>query len=178
MVARAQTSGSGTDITSFELRRGSDALELSAVMSLELNAAVQGALLKGLPIFFITEAEVFRERWYWLDRRVGGAQRPMRLVYQPLSRRWRLSSGSSESAAALAQSFDTLEEALSVIRRVSDWHVVDLAELEPGARYRVEFRFKLDTTQLPRPLQIGTLGESEWVLGVNMTRRFQPESLR
>jgi hypothetical protein len=28
----------------------------------------------------------------------------------------------------------------------------------------VEFRFRLDVSQLPRPLQIGTLGQSDWTI--------------
>ncbi len=173
----------GAEVTQLDLGRSGDGLELSAAVSFDLPAAVQDALFKGLPVIFVEEAEVYRERWYWLDKRVGGAQRHMRLVFQPLIRRWRLTSGaglasSAEPGVALAQNFDTLEEALGVIRRVSGWRIADFADLEPGARHRVEFRFRLDLTQLPRPLQIGTLGESDWALSISTSRRLQPETLR
>ena len=74
-------------------------------------------------MIFVEEAEVYRERWYWLDKRVANVQRHMRLVFQPLIRRWRLSMGSgpvsnTEPGVALAQNFDTLEEALAVDRGV------------------------------------------------------------
>jgi hypothetical protein len=39
----------------------------------------------------------------------------------------------------------------------------------------LQFRFRLDVTQLPRPLQIGTLGDTDWDLAVNVTRPFQLE---
>ena len=173
----------GAEVNQLDLGRSGDGLELSATVSFDLPAAVQDALFKGLPVIFVEEAEVYRERWYWLDKRVGGAQRHMRLVFQPLTRRWRLTSGaglasSAEPGVALAQNFDTLEEALGVIRRVSGWRIADFADLEPGARHRVEFRFRLDLTQLPRPLQIGTLGESDWALSISTSRRLQPENLR
>jgi hypothetical protein len=174
----AQTSSPGVEITALDLHRTGESVEVSASLRLDLPATVQEALLKGVPLIFVTEAEIYRERWYWLDKRVGRAQRQLRLLYQPLTRRWRLSPGSEENSAGLAQTFDTLDEALGVIRRVSGWKVADMSELEAGTRHRLEFRFRLDTTQLPRPLQIGALGETDWALAVSTTRRLQPETLK
>jgi hypothetical protein len=172
----------GAEVTLFDITRNGDAVELAATIRFDLPASVQDALFKGLPVIFVEEAEVYRERWYWLDKRVAGTQRHMRLVFQPLVRRWRLSvasgPGGGPELGALSQAFDTLEDALGVIRRVSSWRVADFAELETGARHRVEFRFRLDVAQLPRPLQIGTLGESDWVLAAGASRRLQPEDLK
>ncbi len=166
------------EVVQLDVQRNGEAVELGATLRFELPAIVQDALLKGVPVIFVEEAEVFRERWYWLDKRVAGAQRQMRLVYQPLTRRWRLGMGSAESGAALAQTFDSLEEALGVIRRVAGWRIAELSELEAGSRHRLEFRFRLDTAQLPRPLQIGTLGESDWVLTASASRILPPGSLK
>lgn len=171
----------GAEVTQLELSRSGDGLELGASIRFDLPAVVQDALFKGLPVIFVEEVEVYRERWYWLDKRVAGAQRHMRLVFQPLIRRWRLSIGSGGSAdlgVALSQHFDTLEDALGVIRRVSGWRVADINQLETGAEHRIEFRFRLDVAQLPRPLQIGTLGESDWVLNASASRRVKPENLK
>lgn len=166
------------EVVQLDVQRNGEAVELGATLRFELPAIVQDALLKGVPVIFVEEAEVFRERWYWLDKRVAGAQRQMRLVYQPLTRRWRLGMGSAESGAALAQTFDSLEEALGVIRRVAGWRIAEFSELEAGSRHRLEFRFRLDTAQLPRPLQIGTLGESDWVLTASTSRILPPGSLK
>ncbi|MEQ1657946.1 MAG: DUF4390 domain-containing protein [Hylemonella sp.] len=171
------------EVSQMDLGRSGDGVELAATVKFQLPPAVQDALYKGLPVIFVEEAEVYRERWYWLDKRVGSAQRHMRLVFQPLIRRWRLTVGAgpvsgNEGGVALAQTFDTLDEALGVIRRVSGWRIANLAELEAGTQHRFEFRFRLDITQLPRPLQIGALGESDWVLAVSASKRLQPESLK
>ena len=171
------------EVTQLDLARSGDGLELGATVKFDLPAVVQDALFKGLPVSFVEEAEVYRERWYWFDKRVASTQRHMRLVFQPLIRRWRLSVGSgpassTEPGVALAQNFDSLEEALAVIGRVTRWRLADFADLETGVRHRVEFRFRLDVAQLPRPLQIGTLGESDWVLAASASRRLQPESLK
>jgi hypothetical protein len=63
---------------------------------------------------------------------------------------------------ALNQSLDTLAQALAVIKRVSRWKIADVGDLDPTVKHKVEFRFRLDLTQLPRPFQIGALGQSEW----------------
>ena len=107
----------------------------------------------------------------------------MRLVYQPLTRRWRLMVGAGVIAnngigVALNQTFDSLDDAVNTIRRFSGWRIAELADLDAGARHRVEFRFRLDASQLPRSLQIGTLGQSDWALAVATTQRITPESLK
>jgi hypothetical protein len=37
----------------------------------------------------------------------------------------------------------------------------------------VEFTYRLDTTLLPRPMQIGIGGQPEWTLLVEKTERFR-----
>ena len=46
-----------------ELQRDADALSLSARVDLVAPAPVQDALLKGVPMYFVWRAEVFRDRW-------------------------------------------------------------------------------------------------------------------
>ena len=157
------------DVTQFQVERQEDDVLVSAQVAFDLPPAVEDALVKGIPMFFVTETTVVRERWYWYDRKVASVQRHMRLAYQPLTRRWRLNvtAGPGREVSvglALNPSFDTLDEALSAIKRVARWKVADVAELESGLKYKVNFSFKLDLSQLPRPFQIGALGQSDWDL--------------
>lgn len=164
-----------------ELRRQGDALELSARLRFNLPEPVRDALYKGLSVIFTAEAVIYRERWWWLDARVSRAQRQWRLVYQPLTQRWRLSLGATPSAkagnAALAQFFDSLDEALAVIQHISQWRVAEGSALDADDTYRVEFHFHLDTDKLPRPLQIGALGDEDWELDLSRQRTFSLERL-
>jgi len=163
------------------LDRSEDGLYLSAAVDFELPAAVEDALLKGVALTFVADAEVLRERWYWYDKRVAGASRHMRLSYQPLTGRWRVQSaagpigvqGATGLGMALSQSHDSLDEALAQIKRVLRWRIADPAELEPDVRHMVEFRFRLDTSQLPRPFQIGVAGQSDWILAASRSQRLQ-----
>jgi len=147
-------------------RAGTEVL-VSATIAFELPAVVEEALLKGVPLFFMLESDLLQERWYWYDKRVTGVQRQLRLAYQPLTRRWRVNAtgaagGDGPQGLALSQNFDTLTEAMATIKQVSRWRVGELGESESSGKYRVEFRFRLDLGQLPRPFQIGTIGQSEW----------------
>ena len=156
-----------TEFTQYQVERFDDEIVLSAQVAFELPAAVEEALLKGVPLYFVNEAEVLRERWYWYDKKISAAERHLRLAYQPLTRRWRLNvtAGAGRDASlglALNQSFDTLAQVLSAIKRVSRWKIADAGDLDTNQKYKVEFRFRLDLNQLPRPFQIGALGQSDW----------------
>ncbi|MEN9545265.1 MAG: hypothetical protein RLZZ598_2098 [Pseudomonadota bacterium] len=149
---RAETA----ELLSFELKRAEEGLLLSYAMRFELPRSVEDALARGVPIYFVAETEVFRRRWYWRDQRIGGASRTWRLAWQPLTRRYRLSLGS------LSQSHDRLDDALAVIQRASGWKIAEPGALDDGGRQYVEYRFRLDTDQLPRPLQIGLGNQADW----------------
>ena len=153
-----------TEVSQFLVERSDDDVQLSAQLQFELPAVVEDALLKGIPVAFVMDADVLRERWYWYDKRLAGAQRHMRLAYQPLARRWRLnvSSGTGSVGLTLNQSYDTLAQAMAVIKRVTKWKIADVSELESLNKCRVEFHFRLDLSQLPRPFQLGAVGPTEW----------------
>jgi hypothetical protein len=162
------------EVTQLHVERVEDGILLSATVRFDLPHAVDDALAKGIPMFFVAEASIYRDRWYWYDKRVASASRHMRLSYQPLTRRWRLQVSSSpigQSGLVLGQVFDTREEALAAVQRISRWRVADSAEIDAAAEHNVDFRFRLDVSQLPRPFQIGAVGHSEWnILAVRNQR--------
>ena len=179
--AWAQTSS--VELTELMPVRKDNALLLNAQLKLELGPAVEDALIKGLAVHFVAEAEVLRERWYWTDKKTGAASRYYRLAFQPLTRRWRLNVSSepisgSGLAGSISQSFETLAEALSVIRRQSAWKIVDAQRLDPEARQRLRYEFRLDVSQLPRPFQITAGGQNEWNLALSRSMRLPGELVR
>lgn len=147
-------------------------------MRFELAPAVEEALLKGIPMTFVAEAQVLRDRWYWYDKSVATAARSVRLAYQPLTRRWRLSVGSGvgdfSSGASLSQSFEQLADAMVVVRRISQWKIAEGNDISTDSRHSIDFRFRLDTSQLPRPMQIGITGNADWTLAVQ--RNVRPDA--
>ncbi|MEJ6021088.1 DUF4390 domain-containing protein [Ramlibacter sp. PS4R-6] len=153
------------EIALLRVERTEDGVMLSATVNFDLPAVIDDALTKGIPMYFVAEATLLRDRWYWYDKPVATTARHMRLSYQPLTRRWRLVSSPTpvgSSGLALGQTFDSRDEALAAIQRISHWKIGDAADIDPDARYNVDFRFRLDVSQLPRPFQIGAVGHSDW----------------
>lgn len=171
------------EVVGVRLERADDSLSLSASLDFTLPELAVDALQKGIPMFFVMEAQLLRERWYWSDKMVAEATRYMRLSYQPLTRRWRLNTSNvpftnSGLGVVLGQNFDDLDEALSAMQRVSRWRIGPSDALDVDAAHTVQLRFRLDMSQLPRPLQIGAVGRSDWNLLVSRSQRIAPNSLK
>lgn len=184
LVGTARAQSAAAEVSAVRLERAGDALLLSTNVKFELPSAVEEALLKGVAMIFVAEADIFRERWYWTNKKILSAERHMRLAYQPLTRRWRLNvaSGVITNAAlgmALNQNFEALPDALAAIQRLSRWKIADLSEMDLEQQHHlVEFRFRLDMSQLPRPLQIGTLGQTDWNIAATITQPLTLESAK
>jgi large subunit ribosomal protein L24 len=119
---------------------------------------------------------------YSTDKKVASAARNIRLAYQPLTGQWRLNVASGAApvadlvaANAPSQTFGSLAEALATLKQFSRWRIAGLNDNDPGAKYRVEFRFWLDTNQLPRPFQIGVIAQSEWTISTSLRAALTPE---
>ncbi|MES2957265.1 MAG: DUF4390 domain-containing protein [Pseudomonadota bacterium] len=167
-AARAQ----GVEVLELRAARDEAAVSLDYQLRVTLPAAVESAALRGVPLYFTAQASLWRPRWYWRDDRVARATREWRLSYQPLTSTWRISQG------GLGQSFGSLAEALGAIARSSGWRIADARDVDPDSRNYVEFSWRLDTTQLPRPMQIGLSGiggASEWSLAIERTVRLGSE---
>ncbi|MEO5607236.1 MAG: DUF4390 domain-containing protein [Polaromonas sp.] len=168
-----------TQITQLRVERADDGVQLSAVVRFELPAAVEEALLKGVAIFFVIEADIYRDRWYWTDPQVSSAVRTLRLAYQPLTGQWRVNivpgliASSSGLRATLNQNYDTLAEALSAIQRTARWKIAEAGDLDPAAAYTLDLNFRLDLSQLPRPFQIGIAGQRDWTIAAQFKDRLK-----
>lgn len=162
------------------LESSEDGLYLSTTLQFDVPELAEQALNKGIPMFFVADAVVLRDRWYWSDRQVAETTRYFRLSYQPLTRRWRLNISSvpffnNGLGVVLGQNFDNYADALAAIQRISRWKIAESDEIDANASHTVTLRFRLDTSQMPRPFQIGTVGRPGWNLLVSGTRRLAPE---
>jgi hypothetical protein len=131
---------------------------LNATFEFEMPQVLEEAVQKGIAIYFAIEFELYRKRWYWLDRKVSASDLTYRLSYSPLTRQYRLARG------GLSQPFDSLDEALGLLKSVRQWKVIDKGVLSPGDRYYAQVRMRLDVTQLPKPFQVNAITSREWNL--------------
>ncbi len=178
LLAPAARADTPVDLEALHLERNDEGVFLSTNVVFDLPNIVEDALLKGVPMHFVAEAAVLRGRWYWYDKEVAVAARHMRLIYQPLTRRWRLNMSpapitNTGLGLSLGQSFDTLADAMAAVQRISRWKIADASAVEPDTQYSVDFRFRLDVSQLPRPFQIGVVGKADWNIAAARTQRLQ-----
>jgi hypothetical protein len=159
----------GVDLTQLSTQRSEEGLELSYATRFELPHSAEEALIKGVPIYFTVETTVLRSRWYWRDARAGKASRSWRLAWQPLTRQYKVSTG------GLNQSYGSLPEALASIRGIAGWHIADAKDIEDSGSYYLEFSFRLDTTQLPKPMQIGLGAPQGWGLSIERSLALNPD---
>lgn len=179
--ARAQARSA--EVTQMRAEFADDGLHLSVGIDFDLPPPVEDALVKGIALYFVAEAEVLRDRWYWSDKRVASATRTLRLSFQPLTRRWRVQVSSNSQTPngpelTLGQNFDNLAEALAAVQRIPRWKIAESGDVDPAARHTLAFTFRLDVGKLPRPFQIGAVGQNEWNIVARRSQRLLPEPER
>lgn len=156
------------------LVRNEDGLFLTASVAYEPSASVAEAVARSVPLYFVAQVDVMRERWYWTDQRVASASRTYRLAYQPLTRRWRVSLATGSGPAgslqyALHQNHDSLKQALAAVTRLYGWKVAEADALNGSGQHHVNFQFKLDMALLPRPFQLGMNAQTDWNIDLRRT---------
>lgn len=144
------------------LESSEDGYRLAATFSFELNHGLEDALNRGVPLYFTTDVEITRPRWYWFDEKTIRASQTVRISYNVLTRTYH-----AGTAGQLQQSFDSLDDALALVRRPNRWLVADRNALKSGETYHVAVRMALDVAQLPKPFQINALNNSDWRLTSN-----------
>lgn len=168
VLGAAPAHAQGVELLTLQAAREDGAVNLEFAARVSLPRAVEDALQKGVPLYFVAEARLLRNRWYWRDERIVRLSRSWRLAFQPLTGAWRVSLG------GLHQSYASLDEALVAVSRAGSWKLIDAERLDRDASYYVEFNYRLDSSQLPGPMQFGLGGGADWTLGVSRTLRIDP----
>ncbi len=154
MFARADE----IEVREARLAPAEEGLTLSADFAFDFNSRLAEAVANGIPLYFAVEFELKRTRWWWFDDKASVKRMQLRLSYHALSRQYRLSTG------LLQQSFSTLAEVLSVLRRVRNWTVVDRTASLSAGNYEAAVRMRLDVNLLPKPFQLSAITSRELTL--------------
>lgn len=150
------------DLLRLDAQRSERGVLVNFETRFDLPAGVEDALQRGVALHFLAEAVLMRSRWYWRDKELARTTRTWRIAYQPLTFSYKVSQG------GLSQTYRSLGEALRALQRFSQWRIADQVSADEDRCY-IEFTYRLDTEQLPRPLQIGIGSQPEWTLGVART---------
>ena len=155
-VFSTSASAEGIKIKSFELEKVDNDWLLNATFQIELSNGLEDAVQKGVVLYFQTEFDVTRSRWYWFDERPAIAQRQTRLSYQPLTQQYRIASEGFTFSAR------TISEALQAIGSIGGWRVIDGNQLDASKSYTASLRMTLDLSKLPKPFQVNALNNRDW----------------
>lgn len=67
------------------------------------------------------------------------------------------------SRGGLSQTYDTLEQILPITRHLIGWRIAESSLLKDSS-LEIEARMRLDSSRLPKPLQVIVGGNSDWEL--------------
>lgn len=158
LSAQLAVAAGGIEVVEARLSADDAGYRLDADFRITLPPEIEDLINRGIAVHFALSFDLIRERTYWFNRTVSEQRREIRLVYHPITRSYRVSTG------LLHQSFDSLEAALRSIARVRGWAVAELAAVNPRKVYRASLRLELDRALLPRPFQLQVIATDAWTL--------------
>ena len=146
----------GIKLKSADLERADSDWLLNATFQIELTPGLEDAVQKGVVLYFQTEFDLTRSRWYWFDEKSALAQRLTRLSYQPMTQQYRIASEGFTFSAR------TMFEALQAVGSIGGWRVIDGNQIGPSKSYTAALRMTLDLSKLPKPFQVNALNNRDW----------------
>lgn len=154
----------GIEVRQAALVGADGSYSLEAEFGITLTHTLQEALNKGIPLYFLLEFDLYRQRWYWFNENIANSQHQFGLSYNSLTRQYQVGVGT------LYENFATLAEALGFLSKVRVSDVVPGEALTKGKSYTAAVRMRLDGTQLPRSFQVSAVGSREWSVGSDWYR--------
>lgn len=146
----------GIKLKSADLERVDSDWLLNATFQIELTPGLEDAVQKGVVLYFQTEFDLTRSRWYWFDEKPVFTQRLTRLSYQPMTQQYRIASEGFTFSAK------TMFEALQAVGSIGGWKVIDSNQIDPSKSYTAALRMMLDLSKLPKPFQVNALNNRDW----------------
>jgi hypothetical protein len=150
------------EITHAHIELADEGYRLAASYGFDLNHGLEDAILHGVQLYFTTQIELTRPRWYWFDEKAITAKQTSRISYNVLTRQYHVAI-----IGSVQQSFSTLDDALFLIRRPSRWLIAPRAALKTGEFYNVTLLMGMDRDYLPKPMQVNAFNNSDWRLSSN-----------
>ena len=157
----------GIEITKAAIEASEDGYRLDTAYAFDLNHGLKDAIQHGVQLHFTTEVELTRPRWWWRDEQAVSERRTIRISYDVLTRQDYVHVVGSQQMGGFQQSFQTLDEAMFLIRRPNRWLIAPRGALKRGEVYNVSLRMFMDREYLQKPLQVNAFNDSDWRLASN-----------
>lgn len=148
-----------------KIEKSEEGYKLVTDISLDLPRGLENALLKGIPLYFTTQLEITRPRWYWFDEKPIESSRTIRIAYNVLTRQYNVMFTGN-----LQQNMNSFEDALNMVKHPPYWIFAEKDLLKEDETYFAAVRIQLDTSYLPKPFQINIINNSNWRLSSEWRR--------
>jgi hypothetical protein len=153
---------------------------LNAQVSVVLSPVLVDAVKRGVPLYFVTEYELSKKRWYWFDQKTAEQVKTVRISYHALTQQYRVAVGGLHQ-----MSYPTLDEALLGALSIRGWLVLSAEEIArlggstrlraSASSYESKLRLRLDSALLPKPLQVDALTSKDWKLSSDWIELAMPK---
>jgi hypothetical protein len=139
-----------------------------ADVKVSLSPVLVEAVMRGVPLHFVSEFQLRKTRWWWLDKKIFSQSKTVRLSYHAVTQQFRVAVGGLHQ-----MTYENLEEALSAAVSMRGWRIKEPLETPQGPgevidwgapNLEARFRVRLDSAQLPKPLQINAITNRDWNL--------------
>lgn len=138
-------------VTEVQPRFVEQTLVLNGNLELGLNAKVEEALAKGIPLEVNIGVQLQRERRFLWDRKIASWTLHRRIQYHALSGQYLVSTAEPEPESG--ESLLTLQEALKQLGSLNGVTLKLEEPVAPDAVHSVDVRVSLDIEALPTPLR-------------------------
>lgn len=138
-------------VTEVQPRFVDQSLVLNGNLELGLNAKVEEALAKGIPLEVNIDVHLHRERRFLWDRKIADWTLHRRIQYHALSGQYLVSSAPPEPE--FGESLLTLQEALKQLGSLNGVTLKLEESVAPETAHSVDMRVSLDIEALPTPLR-------------------------
>lgn len=148
---------------------------IDANVQVTLSPVLIEAVSRGVPLYFVAEFEILKNRWYWFDEKVLTQTKVVRLSYHAVTQQYRVAVGGLHQ-----MTYPELDQALMAATSMRGWQIGDpegqtlvsvmqAVQAKPDA-YELRLRVRLDSAQLPKPLQVNALTNRDWNLSSDWVR--------
>lgn len=148
----------GITLIKAELELHGEIWQLSGGYDIQLSSTLEDALRRGVQLTFVQAFKAQRSRYYWFAEDIAEVTRVIRLSYNALLRQY------YATVSGHTTTHSSLPDLLDYIGDFGDWAVMHQSQVNRKYTYVVAVRMYLDTSQLPKPLQVNAVASQRWQL--------------
>ena len=159
------TAVQGEDTPVFEIKHAEFDLDgsmlfLDARIAIELPEYIEIAVDQGFAVPMSFEVEILQDRKYWFDRNIVSLKQQYMLHFLPMLDAYVITDVNRSSRTY----FDSREQAVRSLRRISQYSMFDIGNIDAGLTVYARMRFGVDSDELPLPLKSSSLWANDWDL--------------